>query len=79
MNAKKLKRLVAAFICVITALALARGGEWTCVYKSLASANFMQGITGGQQPQLFDRFGDVALKDEKILLDNLAKDRKSVV
>lgn len=69
MNVKKFVRPVAAFISVVGALGLAQGREVLSVSTSTPS-DFMQ-TTVAQPPRLFDRFGDVVLKDEKVLLDNL--------
>ncbi|HKR59528.1 MAG TPA: hypothetical protein VJS64_07320 [Pyrinomonadaceae bacterium] len=73
MNVKRCEKLVAAFISVIAALGLAQGREFICVSTSTPPPDFIPVATVGEQAQLFDRFGDVALKDEKILLDNLVK------
>lgn len=69
MNIKKFERPIAAFIFVIAAFGLAQGQEFLGVSSSIPS-DFMQ-ITVGQQTRLVDRFGDVVLKDEKILLNSL--------
>ena len=68
MNMKKFERPIAAFIVVIVALGLAQGQEFLCVSTSIPS-DFMQ--TTVVQARLVDRFGDVVLTDEKILLNNI--------